>query len=629
MRTQLLVCCFAFLVAGCDGNKPNQSSSVELNPTTEPADSVIELSESDRLTHWFDDRMEELFARRPIYLTLLGRKERYDQIGDYSVEANDTEIQWWRETAAELQSEFDYSKLDASSRVSYQLWMNSVEEELALHPYHLAIGFNWSPYVFNQFASPQVDMPEWLINNHRVDDESDMRAYIRRIAGVSRALNQLMEHAKSDAAKGIRAPRFAYEVIIAESMKQIGGRPFDSTDADAPLWSDAVTKIDALLEAGTINEATAQDLRRESKQALIEHFQPTYKTIINWFESDLENTDAKPQGVGALPDGEALYRSMLKLHTTLDLSPDEVHETGIAEVERILLEIDGIIEEVGFEGSRAEFFEYVRTDSGFFYPATDEGRESYIRDTRAYMKEIEGRLPDYFNILPKARLEVKRVESFREQPGGAAFYSAGAPDGSRPGVYYLHLATMSNNVDLQSTAYHEGLPGHHMQTAIAQELEGLPFFRTIASYTAFTEGWALYSEQLAWEMGLFTDPYMNFGRLNMELWRAVRLVVDTGIHAKGWSEEQAFQYFLANSASSEDELRSEIRRYFVWPGQATAYKVGMLKILELRRKAKDALGEEFDIREFHDTVLGSGSVPLLVLEKLVDDWIAAKKNNTA
>jgi uncharacterized protein (DUF885 family) len=195
-------------------------------------------------------------------------------------------------------------------------------------------------------------------------------------------------------------------------------------------------------------------------------------------------------------------------------------------------------------------------------------------------------------------------------------------------VYYLHMATMGTNVDMQSTAYHEGLPGHHMQTAIAQELKGLPFFRTITSYTAFTEGWALYSEQLAWEMGLFTDPYKNFGRLNMELWRAVRLVVDTGIHAKGWSEEQAFQHFLANSASSEDELRSEIRRYFVWPGQATAYKIGMLKILELRLKSKDTLGEEFDISEFHDTVLGSGAVPLFVLEKLVDDWIDVKQHNT-
>ena len=307
------------------------------------------------------------------------------------------------------------------------------------------------------------------------------------------------------------------------------------------------------------------------------------------------------------------------------MTADEIHELGLREVARIKGEMDAIRERVGFKGSLPEFFEFVRSDPRFYFPNTDEGRAAYLDETRADLAAVKQVLPQFFGLMPKTDLVVKRVEAFREQPGAAQFYDQGTPDGSRPGVYYVHLIDMNAmpKPELESIAYHEGIPGHHLQISIAQALTGLPTFRTQAGYTAYVEGWGLYAEQLAKEMGRYQDPYSDFGRLGGEIWRAIRLVVDTGLHAKGWTEEQAVAYFMANSPAAEGAIRSEIRRYIVLPGQATAYKVGMLKILELRARAQAALGPRFDIRGFHDTVLGGGALPLSILERRVDDWIAA------
>ena len=291
--------------------------------------------------------------------------------------------------------------------------------------------------------------------------------------------------------------------------------------------------------------------------------------------------------------------------------------------------MEAIRKEVGFQGDLQAFFAELRDkkdDARYYFPDTDAGREAYIKESTAAIDKIKAVLPKYFGLLPKADLVVKRVEPFREQAGAAQHYFPSTPDGSRPGVYYAHLSDMKAmpKSELEVIAYHEGLPGHHMQIAIAQELEGIPTFRRQVGVTAYSEGWGLYSEWLAREMpGTYQDPYSRFGRLGSEIWRAIRLVVDTGLHAKGWSEEQAVQYFLANSATTEPQARSEIRRYMVLPGQATSYKIGMLKIQELRRKAEAALGSRFDIRAFHDTILGGGAMPLTILEARVDRWIAS------
>jgi uncharacterized protein (DUF885 family) len=303
----------------------------------------------------------------------------------------------------------------------------------------------------------------------------------------------------------------------------------------------------------------------------------------------------------------------------------------LAEVARIHGEMEAIKREVGFDGTLLELFASIRSDPRFKFPNTDEGRDAYLETSRGFYAGIERRMPEFFGIRPKGGLVVKRVEAFREQPGAPQHYQSGTPDGSRPGTYYVHLVDMTSmpKFEMESVAYHEGVPGHHMQVAISQELTSVPEFRTQAGYTAYSEGWGLYAERLAKEMGGFQDPYSDLGRLGSEVWRAIRLVVDTGMHAKGWSEQQAIEYFLANGPTSEGQVRAEIRRYLVMPGQATAYKIGMLKILELRERASAALGSGFDIRVFHDTVLGGGAMPLSILERRVDDWIASAQQSVA
>jgi uncharacterized protein (DUF885 family) len=289
--------------------------------------------------------------------------------------------------------------------------------------------------------------------------------------------------------------------------------------------------------------------------------------------------------------------------------------------------MEAIKAEVNFAGTMQEFFVFLREDPQFFFPNNDAGAEAYLEKARERLAFIETKLPDYFGILPKADLVVKRVEAFREQPGAAQHYFPGTPDGSRPGIYYAHLSDMKAMPKhrLEAIAYHEGLPGHHLQNSVQQELTGVPEFRTQENFTAYGEGWGLYSEYLAKEMGGYEDPYSDFGRLSAEIWRAIRLVVDTGIHSKGWTEKQAIDYCLANSPRAETEVRSEVRRFFVIPGQATAYKIGMLKIIELRERAETELGDKFDIKGFHDTVLGGGALPLAILERRVDEWIASEK----
>jgi uncharacterized protein (DUF885 family) len=353
---------------------------------------------------------------------------------------------------------------------------------------------------------------------------------------------------------------------------------------------------------------------------------PAYRELIAWAEADLVNAQENPAGVGSTqPEGAEYYRAMLRLHTSTDLDPAQIHRIGLEEVERIHREMHAVMERVGFEGSLQDFFAYIASDPKFRFPDTDEGRQAYIDAATAAIDNIKQVLPRYFGLLPKADLVVRRVESFREQPGAAQHYMPGAPDGSRPGVYYAHLSDMGAMPipELEVIAYHEGLPGHHMQISIAQELTGVPQFRTQARSTAYSEGWGLYAEWLAREMpGTYQDPYSEYGRLSSELWRAVRLVVDTGLHAKGWTEQQAVDYFQANTAIPDASVRSEVQRYITWPGQATAYKIGMLRIQELRRKAEAELGERFDIRGFHDAVLGGGALPMNLLERRVDQWIA-------
>ncbi len=580
--------------------------------------------ESERLNVWFNEKYEEDLLRSPIRLTFLGRPERQGEIDDMSEAAADENLAITKANLAELKSSFDYNTLNSDARISYDIWVYQVEQALAQEE------FKYNGYVFEQMRAVHAFFPQILIAFHRVESQEDMENYVSRIKESGRALNQLIDQSMKVAEKGVRPPYFAFDSVIEESTAIITGAPFtDGEDSD--VWANTKSNIKKLLDAEKIDQATADELTAQAKKNFINEFKPAYERLIAWQKKDRVNAGKLAKGVSALPDGPAFYNERLANQTTTALTSDEIHEIGLQEVARLRAEMEDVKKEFGFEGSLAEFFVFLRTeknDERLYYPNTDEGRQGYIDDATAAIDNIKSLLPKYFGILPEADMVVKRVEAFREKDGAAQHYYPPTPDGSRPGIYYAHLSDMTAmpKRELEVIAYHEGLPGHHMQIAISQELKGIPTFRTQARFTAYVEGWALYTEKLATEMpGTYADPLSNFGRLGSEMWRAIRLVVDTGLHAKGWSEQQAIDYFKANSAVTDAQAVSEVRRYLVIPGQATSYKVGMLKIQELRAEAESELGDKFDIKAFHDVVLGGGAVPLSVLERIVGNWVKEQK----
>ncbi len=574
-------------------------------------------SETDRINQWFDAKYEEQLKFSPIEQTVIGRKTDNGLIDDFSDAGADEELAWLRDAVAEMKNRFDYAKLSPEAKTSYEIWLYNLQQAEAGLP------FRTNRYALHQHNGLQSFFPTFLINTHKVETEADMLGFIQRLSGVATALDQLLVRAKTNAAAGTRPPRFAYEGVIDQSTKIIKGAPFDEGKSSA-IWTATEKKLDGLIDSGVIDNARASVLREQAKAALKSAFAPAYQRIIAWYKEDMPNSSASAMGVSALPNGEAFYNYRLANQTTTGLTADEIHNLGLSEVARLRADMEAVREQVGFDGDLQTFFKYLREDDRFYFSNDDAGADQYIAAAKGHIEALKAKLPDYFGILPKADLEVRRVESFRERDGAAQHYRSGTPDGSRPGIYYAHLSDMRAMPipTLEVIAYHEGLPGHHMQISIAQELTGIPTFRTQAGYTAYSEGWGLYSETLAKEMGGYQDPYSEFGRLTSEIWRAIRLVVDTGLHAKGWSEEQAVTYFLENSSIPEAAVRSEVRRYLVNPGQATSYKIGMIKILELRARAQEQLGDRFDIRAFHDVILGGGALPLGILEQRVDQWIA-------
>ena len=579
-------------------------------------------SEDARLNAWFERKYEEELQFSPIQMTFLGRKDRYSEIDDMSREAAERQLAWREAAVEEMRSTFDYDALSDASKLSWDLYEYQLDAAKAAHP------FADHGYPFEQMGGMQSQLPTFMINFHKVEEESDYTAYIARLREVPRAFGQLMDQVRRSAELGIRPPRFAHEGVIDQGTKVVTGAPFTGGD-DSALWADAQAKADALVKAGKIDEARATELKAEARAALVEAVKPAYADVIAWFKADMPKAAVNPTGVGSRhPNGAAYYAQRLKASTTTDLTADQVHQIGLDEVKRIRGEMEALKDKVGFEGDLQAFFKFIATDPQFKYPNTDAGRQAYIDDATKAINTIKQQLPNYFGLLPKADIVVKRVEPFREVDGAAQHYYPSTPDGSRPGVYYAHLSDMNAmpKTELEVIAYHEGLPGHHMQIAIAQELQGVPEFRKQAGFTAYAEGWGLYSEWLAREMpGTYTDPYSEYGRLTSEMWRAIRLVVDTGIHSKGWTQEQAVAFMSENSSIPKQAVEAEIRRYITWPGQATAYKIGMIKIQELRAKAETELGDDFDIRGFHDAILGGGALPLDLLERRIDQWIEEEK----
>ena len=620
MHKSILAVAIATIIAGCSP-APQQNTPTSTASPTVTAQQQTQQTETERLNLWFEQKYEEQLQLSPLQMTFLGRKDKYDQVDDTSVAAEDEQLAWLASTVQELKSSFDYSKLEPEAQTSYDIWIYQYEQAKE------GVAFRKNGYVFTQMQGIHAMLPQIMINFHKVDTAEDMQAYVKRVEGISRAIVQLLERAKDNASHDVRPPRFAYEGVLEQINNLIDGAPFTEAENDIPLWSDAKGKIDALVKADKLTDEQAQQLTNDTRVALETHFLPAYSALKQWLEQDIEKTDKIATGVGKQQGGTDFYNYRLKVSTTTDLTAEQIHQIGLNEVERLTQEMIAIKDKVGFKGDLKAFFKFIKEDDQFYYPDTDEGREAYLEDSRQYLAYINEQLPKYFGILPKADLIVKRVEPFREQPGAAQHYFPGTPDGARPGIYYAHLSDMRSmpKNEMEAIAYHEGNPGHHMQISIAQELTSVPTFRTQAGFTAYVEGWALYSELLAKEMGAYQNPYSDFGRLITEMWRAVRLVVDTGLHSQGWTEQQAIDYFLDKTPIAQGAVISEVRRYIVWPGQATAYKIGMIKILELRERAKTELGDKFDIRAFHDTVLGGGALPLDVLEKRVNNWIASVK----
>lgn len=603
-------------LAGCD------AMSGSMNSTVATIDCGTS-SQTDCLNEWFENKFTQELDFSPLRKTSLGIKDDdYGKIDSFTADAQMEQVRWWQNSLAEMEANFDYEELTPDAQLSYDMFKYRATRATE------SAEFMNQNYILDQMSGAHTFLPSFLLSQHTVESEADMEAFIARIGGIGTAMDQLLARAQANAEAGTRPPRFAYDAVIAESGKLISGAPFEEGAEPSSLWEGVEGHLTTLVENETITEERAEELREEARTALTEQMAPAYSRVIDWFEEDLANVSGQALGVSELDKGAAYYADSLKGYTTTDLTADEIHELGLKEVARIRSEMEAIKDATGFEGTLEEFFVFTREDDRFFYSDDEAGAQDYIDQATKHINELTERLPEFFGRLPKAPLEVRRVEPFREQDGAAQHYQAGTPDGSRPGVYYAHLSDMTAMPipPLEAIAYHEGNPGHHMQVSIAQELEGVPKFRSQGGFiSAFGEGWALYAEALAKEMGGYEDPYSDFGRLQSEMWRAIRLVVDTGIHAKGWTEDEAVEYCLENSPNPETVARSEVQRYFVLPGQATSYKIGMIRIQELRKKAEEELGEDFDIRGFHDTVLGGGAVPLTILEKQVDNWIASVK----
>ena len=553
----------------------------------------------------------------------MGRKERNDELGSFSYDAFAKELAWKKQTVEELKRLYDYHSLSPAEQVSYDIWVYQYERMAESEK------FFYSGLTFDQMNGIQSFVPTFLINFHRVENADDLRAYIARINDVAPRMREALDIATKSSSGGTITPAFALDGVIEQTKAVITGAPFNANAAeDSDIWADIKQEANTLVESDAMTQETADALLAEAKEALTTQFQPAYESIVEWAENEKDKAPKISTGIGDQPNGAAYYKHRLATQTTTDLTADEIHQIGLDEIARLRNDMLAIMQEVKFDGDLAAFFNHVRDGEWNYYPDTDAGREAYITDATAAIDNIKSKLPEFFGLLPKADLVVKRVEAFRERDGAAQHYYPGTPDGSRPGIYYAHLsdmAAMPKN-QLEVIAYHEGLPGHHMQISIAQELEDVPQFRTQAGFTAYSEGWGLYSEVLAREIpGTYIDPYNRFGQLTSEIWRAIRLVVDTGLHAKGWTEQQAIDYFMQNSPEPLESVTSEIQRYIVMPGQATSYKIGMLKIQQLREKAQASLGAKFDIRAFHDTVLGGGALPLPVLERVVDQWIESVK----
>ena len=582
-----------------------------------PAPAVVSAQSQDdvALAAFFDAYDKAQLARSPQFQSYRGIKTDYDKWDDNSdaaeIRDHDADVQ----ALADMRARFAGKPLSDASKLSYRLFEKVVARREA--------GFKYrhNRYVFDQMNGAQSAYPAFLVNIHQVTSKSDAQAYVARLQGLGAALDQDVAVGEARAGRGVMPPKWVYPFVIQDARNTIAGAPFDASGADSPLLADLKAKVGKL----DIAQADKDALIASGTQALRTSVKPAYERLIAAMIAQ-EKRAGTIDGIWRFKDGADYYTASLGSYTTTSMTAAEIHALGLAQVARIHGEMMGIAKATGFKGDLRAFLAFMRGNKSFVLPDGEAGRAEYLKRADAALAELTPKLPQYFHSLPKSPLVVKAVEPFREKSAGKAFYQSPAEDGSRPGTYYVNLYRMADmpTIEIEPLAYHEGLPGHHLERANSTELKNVPAFRKFGGFTAYSEGWGLYSEKLAKEMGQYKDPYNDFGRLQLELHRAIRLVVDTGIHDKRWSRETAITYLTANSADPTGGIQKAIERYTVYPGQATAYMVGRLKISELRDRAQKALGAKFDIRDFHAVVLSTGAVPLDILEENVDAWIASK-----
>ena len=575
----------------------------------EALDPELVQSESKKANDYFDTMFDAYVDRHPMWQTRLGIKKDYDKWNDLSRKREEFEIADSKKSLKWLKDSINVKLLDDDTKLSFDLYKQGLLDQISDFKYRLY------DYPLNQMFGMQSEIPAFLINMHRISNIEDAKAYISRINGIKPLINQLIENLVEREEAGIVAPKFVFDHVLFDSRNVISGYPFEGADTSA-VFNDFFSKVQQI----DISKPRKETLLVDAKGAMMNSLLPAYEKLINTVER-LQTMHNEKDGVWRWKDGGRFYQNALNRTTTTTMSSDAIHRLGLSEVSRIHSEMEKIKNNVGYNGSLQDFFKYMKEDNKFYYPNTQTGKDEYISESVRLIDGMKKKLDDLFITKPKADMIVKAVESFREKSAGKAFYQRPAPDGSRPGIYYANTYDMKMmpKYQMEALAYHEGIPGHHMQLAISQELKGIPKFRKFGGYTAYIEGWGLYSEYLPKELGFYSDPYSDFGRLAMELWRSCRLVVDTGIHSKGWTREEGIKYYSDNTPNDMLDCVKMVERHIVMPGQATAYKVGMNHILRLRTSAEKKLGKDFDIRQFHEAILFNGPVPLNILDRQVEN----------
>jgi len=567
-------------------------------------------TEAQRLHNFFEWSFELELTQSPMRMAYRGVNKRQGELDDFS-EDFALKRQKMVKQHLNILNKFDRNQLNAEDQLSYDLFADFAQKEIE--------SFQWRHYNYpvNQMFGIQSTLPGFMINIHRIESAQDAENYISRLKAFRSVFDQVTNNLMRAESQGVVPPLFVFDKVLADSQNIISGQPFDKSSRLSPLYEDFQVKLSSL----KLNKQTHSKYLKQASVALTTSVGPAYSDLIDFLKRQKKRANSQV-GVWKFPKGDEFYQFRLKSYTTLDLSPEQIHQIGLDEVRRIHAEMNKIRVKMKFKGNLQTFFGYMQS-SQFHLPSSSKGRARYLKIANAYISGMENKLNSFFRNKPKAGLVVKAVEPFREKSAGMAFYQTPSLDGKRPGTYYVNLSNMKAlpTWSAEALAYHEGIPGHHMQLTLAQEKKGLPKFRTTAHITAYSEGWGLYSEFFPKEYGFYNDIKSDFGRLSMELMRSTRLVVDTDLHWKKWTREQAIEYLDKNLPGDHNDNVRQIERYIVMPGQATAYKIGQLKILELRAKAQKELGPSFNIRDFHEVILSGGALPLTLLEKQVERYI--------